>query len=64
MIGLASRMRSPSSRTMTRRTPWVAGCWGPKETSISSLSVIDPMRCRSVLTGHLRSSTDGPPPGG
>src|SRR4051794_9739555 len=29
MTGSADSMRSPSRVTMTRRTPWVAGCCGP-----------------------------------
>src|SRR5579859_719125 len=28
---------SPSSFTIRRKTPWVAGCWGPKLTTYSSV---------------------------
>src|SRR5258708_26848336 len=28
---------SPSSLTIRRKTPWVAGCWGPKLTTYSSV---------------------------
>src|SRR5437763_1818902 len=40
MIGLASMIRSPSTFRMTRSTPCVDGCWGPKFTSISWTSNI------------------------
>src|SRR5690242_1453005 len=42
MIGLASMMRSPSTFRITRSTPWVDGCWGPKLISISCTSNIVP----------------------
>src|SRR5687767_1576713 len=35
MTGFASMIRSPSTLRMTRSTPCVDGCWGPKFTSIS-----------------------------
>src|SRR5436305_3153463 len=40
MIGLASMIRSPSIFRMTRSTPCVDGCCGPKLTSISWTSNI------------------------
>ena len=35
MIGLTSRMTSPSIVVSSRSTPWVAGWWGPM-LSVSS----------------------------
>jgi hypothetical protein len=64
MIGVASRIFSPSSLTLTRSTPWVAGCCGPKLISISSTSK------RELSGPFIRSSPSpplsatGPPPGG
>src|ERR1043166_3139227 len=40
-------MRSPSTLTSTRSTPWVAGCWGPTLRTISSV-------CRAPGTGGWR----------
>src|SRR5438552_3479066 len=48
MIGLASMIRSPSTFRMTRSTPCVDGCCGPKFTSIS---------WTSNIVGHSPSTT-------
>src|SRR5947208_2508220 len=37
MTGSARTIRSPSTLTSTRSTPWVAGCWGPTLRTISSV---------------------------
>ena len=38
MCGRAAFTTSPSVRSSTRSTPWVAGCWGPIWRIISSVS--------------------------
>ncbi len=38
MWGRAALTTSPSVRSSTRSTPWVAGCWGPIWMTISSVS--------------------------
>src|SRR6266498_2761691 len=45
MTGSASSIISPSSVTITRSTPWVAGCWGP---TLSVMSWV--CRARSALS--------------
>src|SRR5439155_8268070 len=37
MTSSARTIRSPSTLTSTRSTPWVAGCWGPTLRTISSV---------------------------
>src|SRR2546421_810591 len=56
MTGSASTMRSPSTLTSTRSTPWVAGCWGPTFSTTSSVwSTRAPDR--RALTGALVRSS-------
>src|SRR6266540_2617189 len=47
MTGCASSIISPSSVTMTRRTPWVAGCCGP---TLSVMSCVWSARSALSLT--------------
>src|SRR4029077_13355574 len=42
MIGRRLTTRSRWSRTLRRRTPWIAGCRGPKPSSISSPRSLNP----------------------
>ena len=41
MCGRAAFTISPSVRSSTRSTPWVAGCCGPMLRIISSVSISD-----------------------
>src|SRR5207237_4681405 len=52
MIGFASTMRSPSIFRITRNTPCVDGCCGPKFTSISWTSNIGLDLPRHQLLEH------------
>src|SRR2546429_2576549 len=68
MTGSARTIRSPSTLTSTRSTPWVAGCWGPTLRTISSVwrpPVLERSgtRVRSSGTVPIRSapSSQGPP---
>src|SRR5437016_7031755 len=56
MTGSASTMRSPSTLTSTRSTPWVAGCWGPTFSTISSVCST-PAPDRRALAGALVRSS-------
>src|SRR5215204_683396 len=55
MIGLMSRMTSPSSVVSNRSTPCVAGWWGPKLSVSSSAS---PSRAPAMLSGSSRSESE------
>ena len=64
MCGMHFCTRSPSSRRTSRRTPWVAGCWGPMLMSIESPSrpdAISPISSGPASAGT--SSMPSPAPG-
>src|SRR5437870_3761636 len=56
MTGSASTMRSPSTLTSTRSTPWVAGCWGPTFSTISSVCSTPAPDRRALMGALVRSS--------